>query len=241
MDTEATPDGTIRIGMAHGSIQDFGSEGEASNYVAQSRADDAGLSYLAMGDWHRQIKVNERCWYSGSPEPDRFKLPPEAVTSLCNGGRALLVEINNAGMAPLVLSIETGRYQWHMVEKVLTEDPQIDLLESELRALNSDLGKIVLDLRITGALSLAGRKDFEERILQSVGSALRGLRFDEAGLVLDPTEQDLDEIDHSGFVRVAADRLKMMVADTSNPSQAHLAALALKRLYIEHLRQEARP
>jgi hypothetical protein len=240
MDREATPDGAIRIGMAHGTIQGFGSEGEASNYVAPTRADEAGLSYLAMGDWHRQMKVSERCWYSGSPEPDRFKLPPNALTSLCNGGAALRVEINSARMSPEVLSIATARYQWHMVEKTLTEDMQIDLLESDLRALDSDLGKIVLDLRVTGALSLAGRRVFEERILQSIGVALRGLRFDEAGLVLDPTEQDLDEIDRAGFVRVAADRLKTIAGNMSNPSQAHHAALALKRLYIEHLRQGAR-
>jgi DNA repair exonuclease SbcCD nuclease subunit len=240
MDKEATPDGAIRIGMAHGSIQGFGSEGEASNYVAPNRAENAGLSYLAMGDWHRQLRINERCWYSGTPEPDQFKLPPDAVTSLCNGGAALLVEINSSRMVPVVLPIATGRYQWHRVEKTLTEDTQIGLLESELRSLDPDLSKIVLDLRVTGAVSLAGRRAFEERILQRLGAALRGLRFDEAGLVLDPTEQDLDEIDRAGFVRVAADRLKTMADDASNPSQAHLAALALKRLYIEHLRQGAR-
>ena len=43
MDKDATPEGAIRIGMAHGSIQGFGSEGEASNYVAPNRADSAGL------------------------------------------------------------------------------------------------------------------------------------------------------------------------------------------------------
>jgi hypothetical protein len=209
--------------------------------VAPSRADDAGLSYLAMGDWHRQMKINERVWYSGTPEPDQFKLRPNALTSLCNGGAALVVEVNSPRMVPAVLPVPTGRYQWHKVEKTLTEDTQIDLLESELRSLDSDLSKIVLDLRVTGAVSLAGRRAFEERILQSVGAGLRGLRFDEAGLALDPTEQDLDEIDRAGFVRVAADRLKIMANDTSNLSQAHLAALALKRLYIEHLRQGARP
>jgi DNA repair exonuclease SbcCD nuclease subunit len=239
MDTEATPEGAIRVGMAHGSIQGFGSEGECSNYVAPTRAADAGLSYLAMGDWHRQMQVNERCWYSGTPEADRFKLPPGATTSLCNGGSALLVEINTAGMVPLVQPVPTGRYHWHLIEKVLTEDVQVALLETDLRALASDLGQIVLDLRVTGALSLAGRRAFEERILQSIGAAVRGLRFDEAGLVLNPTSDDLDEIDRAGFIRVAADRLKTMAADSLNPGQAHLAALALKRLYIEHLRQGA--
>jgi hypothetical protein len=41
--------------MAHRSIQGFGSDGEASNYVEPTRADIAGLAYLAMGDWHRQV------------------------------------------------------------------------------------------------------------------------------------------------------------------------------------------
>jgi DNA repair exonuclease SbcCD nuclease subunit len=240
MDKEPTPEGAIRIGMAHGSIQGFGSDEEASNYVAPVRAESAGLSYLAMGDWHRQMRINDRCWYSGTPEPDQFKLPPNTLTSQCNGGSALLVEIKGPTMAPMVSPIPTGRYLWHRIEKTVMEDAQIDLLEGELRALDSDLSKIVVDLRVTGAVSLLGRKKFEEQILQSVGAALRGLRFDEAGLVLNPTEQDLDEIDHAGFVRVAADRLKIMAGDTSNQSRAHIATLALKRLYIEHLRQGAR-
>lgn len=239
MDAEPTPDGSIRIGAAHGSIQGFGSEGEASNYIAPSRADTAGLAYLALGDWHRQIRVNDRCWYSGTPEPDQFKLPPSPVSSLCNGGAALLVEISTARMVPTVESIPTGSYKWHMVEKTVIEDAQIDLVERELRALDNDLGKIVLDLRVRGALSLMGRKAFEDRILQSVGAALRGLRFNEAGLVLNPSDQDLDEIDRSGFVRVAADRLRVLAGDTANPRQAQLARLALRRLYVEHLRQGA--
>jgi len=240
MNDEPTPEGAIRIGMAHGSIQGFGSEGDASNYVAPSRADEAGLAYLAMGEWHRQIRVNDRCWYSGTPEPDQFKLPPNAVTSLCNGGSALLVEVGSSGMVPVVTSIPTGRHQWHQIEETLVDDRQIDLLETQLRALSSDLSRLVIDLRVEGVLSLSGRKAFEERILQGVGAAFRGLRFDDAGLALNPTEQDLDEIDRAGFVRVAADRLKLIAADTSNQARADVAALALKRLYIEHLRQEAR-
>jgi DNA repair exonuclease SbcCD nuclease subunit len=236
MDKEATPEGAIRIGMAHGSIQGFGSEGEASNYLSPSRALDAGLSYLALGDWHRQMKINERCWYSGTPEPDQFKLPPSSVASLCNGGDALLVELNSARMIPDVRPIPTGHYQWHRIDKTLTDDTQIDTLEQQIRSINPDLGRIVLDLRVEGAVSLAGRKVFEERILTGAGAALRGLRFDEAGLVLNPTDQDLEDIDRGGFVRVAAERLRKMAADTANREQAHLASLALKRLYIEHLR-----
>lgn len=237
MNAATTPDGAIRIGIAHGSIQGFGSEGDASNYVDPARADVAGLTYLAMGDWHRQMKVNDRCWYSGTPEPDRFKRPSNATASLCNGGSALLVEILSVRMVPRVQPIATGQYHWHQLEKILTEDAQVATLEQELRALDADLGKVVLDLKAQGTLSLEGRKVFEERILQNIGAALRALRFDESGLVLHPTEQDLDDIDRSGFVRVAADRLKTMAEDTSNPRQAQIAGLALRRLYVEHLRQ----
>ena len=236
-----TPDGALRIGLAHGSIQGFGSEGDASNYIDPGRAENASLSYLALGDWHRQMKVSDRCWYSGTPEPDRFKRPPDAAGSLCNGGGALAVEITGTRMLPNVQPVATGRYQWHQLEKTLTDDAQVLPLEQEIRALDSDLGKIVLDLRARGSLSLEGRKAFEDRILQSIGSALRALRFDESGLVLHPTEQDLDDIDRAGFVRVAADRLKAMADDTSNPQLAQLAGLALKRLYIEHLRQGGQP
>jgi len=240
MNDHPTPDGAIRIGIAHGSIQGFGSEGDASNYVAPSRADEAGLAYLAMGDWHRQIKVNDRCWYSGTPEPDQFKLPPNAVTSLCNGGSALVVEVNRSRRVPTVTPILTGRHQWHRIEKTLTDDSQISSLETQLRTLNSDLSKLVIDLRVEGILSLSGRKAFEEQIVQGVGAAFRALRFDDSSLALNPTEQDLDEIDRAGFVRVAADRLRLIAADASNGARAQTAAQALKRLYVEHFRQGVR-
>jgi DNA repair exonuclease SbcCD nuclease subunit len=237
MDEEPTPEGAIRIGMAHGSIQGFGSDGESSNYVAPTRADSANLTYLAMGDWHRQIKINDRVWYSGTPEPDQFKLPPNSSSSLCNGGAALLVEINATRMTPIVTPIETGRYRWHVVKKTLTEDAQVQLIETELRALDPNLNRVLLDLRVDGTLSLAGRKAFEERIMQGVAAAVCGMRFEEVRLVLEPTETDMDEIDRAGFVRVAADRLRAMANDTSDPERARLASLALKRLYLEHLRQ----
>lgn len=240
MDNEATPDGAIRIGMAHGSVRGFGSEGEASNHVLPTRAETAGLAYMAMGDWHRQMKISDRVWYSGTPEPDSFKLPPNSSTTLCNGGSALLVEIAGPRATPVVRTVETGRYRWHRVGKILTEDAQIELLDAELRALNPDLGKIVLDLQVSGTLSLAGRKLFEERIAGGVRAAICGMRLDDTELVLEPTETDMDDIDRLGFVRVAADRLKAMADNRSHRPHAKIASLALKRLYLENIRQAGR-
>src|SRR3984893_8388611 len=241
MDNEPTPDSAMRIGMAHGSVRGFGPEGEASNYISPARVESAGLAYMALGDWHRQIKISDRVWYSGTPEPDSFKLPPNSTMTLCNGGSALLVEVAGPRATTVVRTIETGRYHWHRVGKILTDDTQVELLDAELRALHPDLSKIVLDLEVSGTLSLAGRKMFEERIAEGVRAAMCGMRLDDTKLVLEPTETDMDEIDRLGFVRVAADRLQAMVNDPSDRPRAQTASLALKRLYLENIRQAGPP
>lgn len=94
MDSAATPQGVIRIGLAHGSVVGFGSGGEASNPVAPDRPTHAGLDYLALGDWHRTMRVGPAIWYSGTPEPDRFGSQEE--------GQVLLVDIAGPGALPLV-------------------------------------------------------------------------------------------------------------------------------------------
>ncbi len=53
-DTMETPGANLRIGLAHGSIRDFSSRGEAQNQIAPDRAQRSGLDYLALGDWQRE-------------------------------------------------------------------------------------------------------------------------------------------------------------------------------------------
>jgi len=50
----------------------------------------------------------------------------------------------------------------------------------------------------------------------------------------------MDDIDRLGFVRVAADRLKAMADNHSDRPRAQIASLALKRLYLENIRQAGR-
>jgi hypothetical protein len=56
------------------------------------------------------------------------------------------------------------------------------------------------------------------------------MRLNDSGLMLEPTEADMDDIDKSGFVRVTADRFKAMVEDRADLVRASIAALAVKRL-----------
>ena len=101
MDQAEIPEGIIRVGLAHGTVRGFGSEGsDVPNYIAPDRPSRAGLSYLALGDWHGQQKITDRCWYSGTPETDGF--------DVTNGGQALLVDIEAPGAAPAVTARERG-------------------------------------------------------------------------------------------------------------------------------------
>ena len=108
-----------------------------------------------------------------------------------------------------------------------------------LRNLNGDLNRTLVNLRLSGALSLAGLQHLEERIVEGTAAALYHLRIDRENLFPEPTDNDLDSIDPGGIVRAAADSLR--AAAEVGGSDADLARAALHRLYIEHKKLESRP
>ncbi len=222
----ATPAGALRIGLAHGSVADFGSDTTAvHNRIALDRAAAVGLAYLALGDGHGSKQVGDCSWYSGTPEPDGFDVGG------AGGGEALVVEFGGAGGAVAVTRRRVGRFAWQRVSATLHGTGDIAVLEARLRGLTSDLGSALVWLRVDGALSLADRTAFEDRIRHGVGSALRVLRIDDAGLLPKPTAADLEAIDHAGFVRAAAETLAARAADPADPAQGDAAA-ALQRLFV---------
>jgi DNA repair exonuclease SbcCD nuclease subunit len=231
MNTAATPEGALRIGLAHGSVRSFGTDPASThNLIAPDRPAQAGLAYLALGDWHGAQDSGDRCWYSGTPETDDFS------TGGGGGGEALVVEIDSALAPPAVTRHRVGRFRWHRLEAALHQGQDIDLLEARLRGLApDDLGAVLVWLKVSGALSLAELERFESRIRDGTGSALRVLRLDSSELLPHPTDADLEAIDHAGFVRAAADRLAARAADAADPEQA-VAAAALQRLYLLHMR-----
>jgi hypothetical protein len=231
----ATPEGALRIGMAHGSVTSFGTDDSTThNLIAVDRARRAGLAYLALGDWHGAQGIGERCWYSGTPEIDDFS------TGGSGGGEALVVDIAGAASLPVVAPHRTGRFVWHRIEASLFRDTDIDVLETRLRGLApDDLGSVLVWLKAAGALCLADRQSFEDRIVHAVGSALRVLRGDFAALLAQPTAADLEAIDHAGFVRAAANALAARAADEGD-AERDIAGAALQLLYVLHMRQAAK-
>ena len=73
-DQAESPPGYFRVGLAHGSVSGILQEGiDSTNPIAPTRAASARLDYLALGDWHGHFSVNERTWYAGTHEQDRFR------------------------------------------------------------------------------------------------------------------------------------------------------------------------
>jgi DNA repair exonuclease SbcCD nuclease subunit len=237
MDEAATPEGALRIGLAHGSITSFGSDAASThNLIALDRAARAGLGYLALGDYHGAQSRGDRIWYSGTPEPDDFGIGG------AGGGTALVVDIDGPGAAPVVREHAVGRFGWHSIEARLFGAADIETLEERLRALPGGLANGLVWLHASGALTLGERDLFEQKIVLGAGSGLCVLRLDEAGLMARPTDADLEAIDHAGFVRDAANTLAKRAADAADPEQ-DIAQAALQRLYVLHKRAEgsARP
>ena len=232
MDEAGTPNGIIRIGLAHGTVAGFGSDDkDVPNYINPDRPKTAGLAYMALGDWHGQKKINDRVWYSGTHETDAFDVD--------GGGQALMVEIESADAAPVVTPLETGHYQWLTFREQINSCEDIDSLASTLRGSGDDLNRILVRLLVEGAVSLQDRQYFEEQIIEQVSAAFCYLRVDDARLYPSPSEEDLDQIDLGGFVRTAADILKQKAENMSDPEH-EIAALALQRLYVEHMKLQTR-
>ena len=228
MDNVELPHSLVRIGLAHGTVTGFGSDDQdIHNYIAPDRAMRAGLSYLALGDWHGQKKINNRCWYSGTPETDAF--------DVIDGGQALLVGIEDAGALPTVTPFNTGHYTWIRLSEQLNGRQDIEFLARKLRSGADDLDRVLVHLTVEGTLSLEDRQYFEEQIVDGVSAALCFLRVDTRRLFPCPTAQDLDQIDPGGFVRTAAEILKRK-ADEGDDLERGLATEALQRLYIEHMK-----
>lgn len=124
--SRASEDG-IRIAMAHGGVIDFaalsGDDLESPNLIDIQGALAKGFDYVALGDWHGTLTVDRRAWYSGTPEPTRFKEK--------NPGGVLVVRIAAPGSEPEVERIQIATTTWQRWDEVLTDDAAIDGLEGK--------------------------------------------------------------------------------------------------------------
>jgi DNA repair exonuclease SbcCD nuclease subunit len=222
-DGAVTQPGAIRVGLAHGSVANRLPGGsEAANMIAEDRAKSADLDYLALGDWHGTLQIADKTWYSGTPETDRHRDN--------QSGNVLLVEIESHGAAPRVTTAPTGAYAWRRLEVSLV-DGRADAVPEALAGLPVDHQHAVVELTITGVVSLAERHAME-RELATWKARLHHLVIDDAGLHEEPTDDDLEALG-GGFVGLAVERLWATSEDASSPDRA-AARVALRMLFLDH-------
>ncbi|MBS0124034.1 metallophosphoesterase family protein [Thetidibacter halocola] len=217
--TMPSPEGALRIGLAHGGITDFTESGEL---IAPDRDRSARLDYLALGDWHGRMAVSDRVHYSGSPEQDRFRHGRRGV--------CLSVAIDGPGAPPRVTEVETGQFLWAEADVPLHPGQDAG---AALSAVLPATGRrdVLLRIAATGWATLSDRLD----LLRAAGRA--GAEFAHFDLVTDALrlqsdEADLEQIDRAGALRMAAEALRDEAAsETLGATDRRIAQDALARLH----------
>jgi DNA repair exonuclease SbcCD nuclease subunit len=221
-----TPPGALRIGLAHGSITEFGASGDSSNLIPPDRARLAGLDYLALGDWHGFLTVGDRTAYSGTPEVDRFG---REEAGGCIAGTV------RSRDTPELQWIATGRFRW-LSRRWDIEGPEDLQREIDALRLEGRLADMLMALNLAGVASLADRVAITATLEDRLSHELRHLDLDADALTAKPTAEDVARIDVQGALAGAAASLRARAE--AGGADAHLAAAALERLYVETLRFE---
>lgn len=225
--TMQTPEGWIRIGLGHGSVEHRLPDGaETHNPISDQRADEAQLDFLALGDWHGAMQIAPRTWYAGTPEPDRFRDNEP--------GQVLLVDIEHAGAQPVIYPMPVGFYSWHKISHDLRHPKDVDALEVTLGQLGPDPDRCVVSLTLTGTVDLSERARLEE-LLQAWNARCCYLTVTDNDLHLSADDEALDDIGRSGFVKSAIAELRAIADDPTHADHPH-AMDALQLLYAEYRR-----
>lgn len=223
MNQALTAEGVARIGLAHGPVQSFSEDGTADDVIAPDRAGQAGLDYLALGDWHGQISLGPKTWYSGSPEPDRFKHDVP--------GRALRVTLAGAGATPTVEPVETGLFTWRTLPLDCLPDEDLEQGLAALLPAGPARRQALLRIAATGRARPEARAALGKAIA-AAAPEFALLELESQALAITCESQDLDLIDRSGALRQAADALLAESRDTDlPPADREVAREALMRLF----------
>ena len=220
MDQAATPEGAARLGLAHGSVQGFGSEGESSVMIARDRAVRAGLGYLALGDWHGVKSIDPRTWYSGTPEPDRF---PDNEP-----GFVLAVTLDGTA-PPAVEKVRSATFTWAKAAATIYAPEDLLPLEQAIARYHDAPARLVLRLTLSGGLSLSGHAALAAWREVWAGK-VRHLDVEDGLLVVIPQSNDIETLGGEGPLAAAARSLEAIHQNTTHPDSA-AAGLALVRLF----------
>ncbi len=223
------PQDRIRVGVAHGGIREIlqamtqDTEAEIHNDIPIGLADGAGLDYLALGDWHGKVKVNDRTWYPGTPEPTRFKEK--------DPGHVLLVEVDRPRSLPRVTPHRVARFTWHKIERTLLTAEHLASLEQEIDDLPNGQDTLV-ELELKGQLDLRLTARLRQEVIPRSKGRVKHLRLRDEALTVRLTDADLASIPQEGWVGRVIARLQAGVEGYS-PEACQEALRVLHELHAQ--------
>lgn len=225
-----------RIVLAHGSVREFSatadldelddSDARSANRIHLDRMPADRIDYIALGDWHGTFEAGPRAWYSGTPEPDRFRKGGDH-----DPGNVLLVEVAR-GCDPVVRKQSTAGIRWFRHAFSFTEDADLEAFIGEIDGeLGRRVQRDVIRLELEGQLGISATARLEE-FIESLRA--RTLRVRMAGSVaLAPTEAELDELTmRTGdplITRVAGELRERSAAEGDDARTARRALRLLHR------------
>lgn len=235
---DGLPSDKPRILLAHGTTQRFSvqwdEEEEASstrNLVDLERLPAAEIDYIALGDWHGTKQINQRAWYAGTPEPDRF---PKGADY--DAGNILVVDIERGGV-PEIRKTRSAALHWAELSHDFADDTGLTELAGRLDALigqraNADL----LRLTLTGSLGMEASGRLEQ-VLESLEARLLRLKLINR-TVIAPTDEEIRELTRRGSDPLIANvAMRLLELSQGEDEEARVARTALRELHATCLQE----
>jgi DNA repair exonuclease SbcCD nuclease subunit len=243
----AEGDRTIRLGLAHGSLNIMPLPDD-DHLIRPDAADCYGLDYLALGHWHKRSLHKstdgiERTAYCGTHEPMTF---PGGNASLSTGwlsysadgnaerfqdsgdGIALLVEIEAANAAPRIEPVPISRLSWKAEQQDVTGLSLGALIKEYSHRDNPEL--TLLRLTLAGVMDPQSYARLEELRQIVLHRYHPGSSMDADGVLIEPDAEQLAEAVGAGVLKRVLERLKDDI-DSADPGSKRTAEHALKLLY----------
>ncbi|MFW5953520.1 MAG: metallophosphoesterase family protein [Candidatus Natronoplasma sp.] len=199
----------IHIGVAHGTL-DIGLTTEPNFPIDPSRAEEEGLDYLALGEWHSWFEQGDTSQlpitlYPGAHEQTKF--------DESDPGNIALVTITGKKKDRIskVESIEVGKLNWMRWTKDITEAKSLESLIDEISDID-DPENTVLEIYLQGVVSpdlYTQVEDLKDRVDENF------LFFDieTDDLLLVPSKDELMGVIPQELMDVAKDLQSLMSRD----------------------------
>ena len=231
------PTSNIRIAVGHGQAEARTTDHRADLIdlnTVEAKLADGTIDYLALGDTHsaQPVGTSGKVWFSGAPETTDFHdLDPDRVGGEVNSGKVLIVSASKGDVS--VEEVEVGKWTFHALSKEITSGTDVEDFLDTLQAY-PDKSRTVIKYGLRGTITLEQNRRLEEGIagLEDVFASLKP-RERTTDLVLEPGEEELANLDATGYAAEVLRELADSVVNGAAPEEDRDALNLLFRLSRE--------